>query len=160
MITQCDATIVLDIASIHEKHAVIEYLATFVEGQPPQVIMVDVDRLANVYKLRKPRQNSEFARIYENGGMIMIRIIALTDTLKEAHRTMIERIRSYRAPPICNAKGVSFRSVGRPIICVTTGEEYPNQRIAADALGIHQSAISRHMNGELKQAQGYVFKYK
>lgn len=153
-----DTSLVLDTRRVNSYFAVVEHLAAMSPGQPPQIIYVGCERLVDVYKMINARQNTEWARIYQSGGSVMVRIIALADERAEATRYAILHIRAMEAMPRCNNIGSTIRMIGRPVTC-SNGETYTSQKHAADVLGLSQSSVSRHMRGDLSHVRGYTFKY-
>ena len=46
----------------------------------------------------------------------------------------------------------------KPVMNVTTGEIYPSQAAAAEALGVDKTTVSAALRGRLKTVKGYVLK--
>ena len=156
---QCDASVVVDTRNVAETFVVFEHQVAFMPNQPPEVILVGSCRLMDLYKLRDPRNNSEWAEIFKRGGTVLVRIVAVSDNRLEAQRYAMQHMRSFPAMPRCNARGYNSRRVSRPIICHSNSQKYRSQKHASDEMGISQSVLSRHLAGELQHAGGHVFSY-
>jgi len=158
--TPTDTNIVIDTTRPTLIWCVYEHQCVLEPEKPPETILVGACRLTDCYKLIDGKTNSEWGRIYANGGAVLVRIIQLHDDALTAKRAAIAHIKTLPHPPRCNLRGVSMRGAKRPIICDQNGQEYATQGEAAEALGISQSGISRHMAGELAHVQGHTFHYR
>ena len=127
-------------------------------AHPPAVILVGACRLRDVYKLADGKMNTEWTRIFEHGGSLMVRIVGIGDDKNECVREAAMLMREHQ--PVCNLRGYTLRNVRRSIICLTNGRVYEGQQEAARDLGISQSAISRHLKGEQQHVAGFVFDYE
>ena len=154
-----DAAVVVETIRPFDMWCVYEHQVVMTEGEPPQVIMIGTCRLTEVYKLVDGKRNTEWGKIFRNGGSVLVRIRATSDDKREAYRYAQDLLRDSNPRPLCNLKGYNARMMGRRIECVNNGQTYRSQSEAAQALGLHQSSISRHMNGELEHAGGYRFVY-
>jgi len=159
MIAPHDTAIVIPSDSPWKMWACYEHQVTFEAGKPPEVIMVGVTKMCDVYRMAECRLNSEWQRIFAKGGHVMVRIIATGDDKPEMMRWAATHMRSLDKIPRCNLHGVSTRGYARPIRCENTGEVFASQKEACDALGIHQSAMSRHLGGGLGKVNDMVFRY-
>lgn len=155
---QCDTSIVIDTAA-REIWCVYEHHVQMSEGAPPEIILVGFCRLFDVYRLNDGRANSEWAGLFSNGGHVLVRVIATTLDRAEAVNFAGRHARSLEPMPRCNLRGFSMKGSSRPIRDMTTNKVYDSQKDAADELGISQSAISRHLRGDLKHVAGHVFCY-
>lgn len=157
-IIKTDTSIVLDTKTAYEQWCVYEHHAVLKEGDPPAVILVGACRLRDVYKLVDGKMNTEWTRIFEHGGSLMVRIVGIGDDKNECVREAAMLMREHQ--PVCNLRGYTLRNVRRSIICLTNGRVYEGQQEAARDLGISQSAISRHLKGEQQHVAGFVFDYE
>lgn len=125
---------------------------------PPEIIYVNACRLRDVFSMREARDNSEWFRMYQKGGGLLLHITMITVDRNEAIRSAIERVKSLPTMPRCNLHGFNMRTASRPIIC-SNGVTYQTQSEAAKALGVAQPHISRNLRGALKSVNGYTFAY-
>jgi dipeptidyl aminopeptidase/acylaminoacyl peptidase len=137
---------------------IYEHLATFEVGKPPVLIYVNACPLSEVYSLYDGRRNTEWIRMFSNGAPVHVRILDTTTTFYEARRKAADYIRTLREIPICNLRGINIKSTPQRIRC-SNGEVYETQKIAAAALGVQPSAISRHLRGVGKSVSGYTFEF-
>jgi hypothetical protein len=137
---------------------VYEHLATFEAGKPPVLIYVNACPLLDVYGFYDGRRNTEWIRMFSNGAHVQVRIIATALTPHEARRHAGEHIKAQPTIPICNLRGINIKSTPQRIRC-SNGEVYETQKIAAEALGVQGSAISRHLRGVGKSVSGYTFEF-
>lgn len=159
MISKCDATIILDTVDPWKTWCVYEHLAQLEAAKPPVVVLVGACKLHDLTRLTDGRRNSEWLRLFANGGSVMIRIVATTDIPVEARALAATHMRTYDPMPRCNLHGYSTKNSSTSIREETTGQVYSSQSAAGAALGISGSAISRHLRGDLKHVGGYVFRY-
>lgn len=129
-----------------------------VPGPEIAPIYVNACKLKDVFHLKDAHDNSEWVRMYKDGGAIMIHIIAVSDDRNEAMRAAIEHCKSYNPMPRCNLHGYNLKSVNRPILC-SNGVTYSTQAEASTALGVNQGNISRCLRGQLRTVGGYSFTY-
>lgn len=158
-ITKQDVSIVLDTDKPWEKWACYEHHVTFDPNAPPDIIMIGVCKLTDVYRMSEGRVNSEWMRIFARGGHVMVRIVAIGDDKVEMTRWASSHMRGQERIPRCNLHGVNQRGYSRPVRCENTGEVYESQREACEALGLHQSAMSRHLSGAIGKVGGMMFRY-
>lgn len=158
-IQKVDAALVIDIRRNNETWCVYEHQVVMKQGEPPETIMIGACRLVDLFHLRDGKTNSEWAQIFTNGGQVLVRIVATTLNRPDAFRHAAELVRDSRPAPRCNLLGYNMRSSRRPVICLNNGKRYETQRHAALELGIHESAISRHLRGFSDAAQGMKFAY-
>lgn len=114
--------------------------------------------LQHVYTFSQMTGNSEWRKLYHPERMITIYIRAIGDKLscmQEATKTL----REMPTMPHCNLRGVNSYAISIPLIC-SNGETYQSQAEAARILGLNQSALSKHLRGELMQVKGYTFARK
>lgn len=154
-----DAAIIMDTVNPAESWCVFEHQVVLSQGEPPTVILIGACRLTEVYRLMDGKTNTEWMRIFRGGGSIMVRIIATTMDRHLAFRHAQDLVRKAEPKPICNIRGYSIRGQARAVICLNNGQRYSTQAEAAAALGIHASALSRHMRGDLSHAGGLRFVY-
>lgn len=154
-----DAAIIVDTRRAGETWCVYEHQAVMREGEPPETIMVGACRLVDVYHLRDGKTNSEWTQIFANGGHVLVRVVATSLNRQDAFRVAAEMVRDSRPQPRCNLLGYNVRGARRPVICLNNGKRYETQLHAAAELGIHASAISRHLRGHASRAQGMQFVY-
>jgi hypothetical protein len=153
-----DCSLILD-TQAHPSQAwcAFEHIAALEPGAPPAVIFVGACRLIEVYRLADGRTNSEWTKIYANGGTVQVRIIATGDRL-DVMRHAQRHARTFDPLPRCNMYGYNVRGASRAIRC-SNGQTYPTQRDAALALGVSQSAISQQLDGKLLSVRGFTFSY-
>ena len=156
---KCDASLVLDAKRSSENWCVFEHQVMMQADEPPQVILVGACRLLEVFKLTDGRGNSDWTEIFKNGGSVLVRILAITYDRQEAFREAARLARDMDPRPRCNLVGYNLRGKSRAVVCLNNGERYVTQTEAAEKLGIHGSAISRHLKGDLSHAQGFKFAY-
>lgn len=125
---------------------------------PPHVVYVNACRLVDVFKMREARDNSEWLRMFANGGGIVLHFLCITDDRNEAMRVAIERCKSLPTMPRCNLHGYNMHKAPRKIIC-SNGATYKSQNEAAKLLNISQGNLSKHLRGELTSVSGYTFAY-
>lgn len=159
MIIQTDNAMILDTVKPWEQYCTYEHHVSFDPEKPPEVIMVGMCKLVDVYRMADGRTNSEWGRIFGKGGQVMIRIIAIGDVRAEMAKYAANHMRSLPKIPRCNLHGISTRGYSRPIRCENNGTVYASQREACEALGLHQSSMSRHLAGGLSKIGGMVFSY-
>lgn len=158
-ITKADTAMIVDTRKPGDLYCAYEHHVTFSEGSPPEVIMVGACKLADVYRMLDGKANSEWQRIFAQGGHVMVRIIAVGDERMEMMRWAMTHMRSLPTIPRCNLHGVSTKGSARPVRCENTGVTYQSQRDACEQLGIHSSSMSRHLSGQLAKVSGMVFRY-
>lgn len=154
-----DAAIVIDTRRNNETWCVFEHQVTMREGEPPETILISACRLIDVFQLRDGKTNSEWSKIFAAGGHVLVRIVATSLNRSDAFRIAAEMVRDSKPVPRCNLLGYNMRSNRRPVICLNNGKRYETQQHAALDLGIHASAISRHLLGKADTAQGMKFAY-
>ena len=159
-IAKVESSVIINTKDPMGIYCAYEHLAAFEPGKPPQVILVGSCKLADVYRLVDGLRNSEWCKIFQHGGSVMVKIIATGNDRIEMTRFATQHMRTFSDIPRCNLFGYASRSAGRALECVTNGEIYANQAAAAAALGLSASMISRHMRGDLKTVGGHVFRYK
>lgn len=125
---------------------------------PPQIVYVNTCKLTDLFKLADARDNSEWFKMFANGGGIMIHLLLITDSRHRAVETAIARAKSLTPMPRCNLHGWNMKTSARPILC-SNGKTYSTQREAADELKLDQGNLSKHLRGELKTVGGYTFAY-
>jgi hypothetical protein len=125
---------------------------------PPHIIYVNACKLIDVFKLAEARDNSEWFRMFANGGAMMIHLLLITDSRHRAVETAIARAKSLPTMPRCNLHGWNMKTAARPILC-SNGKTYSTQREAADDLHLDQGNLSKHLRGKLKNVGGYTFAY-
>jgi len=154
-----DASIVVDTQRNAETWCVYEHQAVLTPNEPPETIMIGACRLTHVYLMQDGKTNSEWNNIFANGGHVLVRIVATAPTRADAFRAAADRIRALPQPPRCNMLGYSLRTKRQAVVCINNGKTYETQQDAAMELGIHASAISRHLRGHSNGAGGYRFAY-
>lgn len=159
-IVKADSSLAVDTKSARGLWCVFEHLAQFVADKPPEVIFVSVCKLSEVYRLIEGVRNSEWNRIFAEGGTVMVRIVATTEEKHEAQRYAVQHMRTLEKHPRCNLHGVLQHGRTRPIMEIESKIVYASQTDAASKLAISASAISRHLNGQLSHVNGYTFEYK
>ena len=159
MITKTDSAIIVETGDTSKTWCVYEHHVILTPGEPPETIMIGACRLCDVYNLSDGKKNSEWIRIFEKGGTVLVRIVATTPEKTFANRHAMKLLKEMENKPRCNIFGYDLRHSSRAIKCVQSGERYATQSAAALALGIPASSISRHLNGELKTAGGFNFHY-
>lgn len=112
-------------------------------------------RLNDVFTLNDARQNSAWQTATASDQPLTVSVVAL-GTKQEMMRTAAHRVKTMR--PYANIHGLNHRGFQRKISC-SNGQTYQSQIEAAQILGISQSQISRHMNGEFRHVRGLVFKW-
>lgn len=155
---QPENNVIVDVKRALVDWCAYEHWATLQPGQPPQCIFVGATRLVDVYKLNDGRNNSQWAKIFANGGSVLIKIIATGADRSEIINAAVRASRSHEPAPICNIQGFNMAGSLRRIAC-SNGEIYDNQAHAAMALGTHQSAISRHLGGHSAHVKGHTLTY-
>lgn len=147
-----------DVNSAEKLWCVYEHWSNAGDGQPPRLIYINACRLTDTFRFKDARDNSEWFRIYQNGGAIMVNIVLITEDRNEATRQAIERCKAQPTIPQCNLHGWNMRTAARPILC-SNGVTYQTQAEAATALNLAQSNISRCLRGQLNSVGGYRFAY-
>jgi hypothetical protein len=158
VITPADTSLVMSTSAKVRLWCVYEHLATFEAGKPPVLVYVNACPLLDVYGFYEGRRNTEWIRMFSNGAHVQVRIIGTTTTFHDARQFAAEHIKAQATIPICNLRGINIKSTPQRIRC-SNGEVYETQKIAAAALGIHASAISRHLRGIGKTVSGYTFEF-
>ncbi len=158
-IHSADCSLVVAVQETADQYCAYEHHLIVTPGQPPEIIMVGSCKLTDVYRLIDGKTNSDWAGIFANGGSVMVRIIAVGDNKVDMRRFAATHARSLPKMPRCNQHGYNVRGITRRIIC-NNGIEYESQAKAAMELGISQSAISRHLRGELGSVNGFTFFYQ
>lgn len=154
-----DCALIVDVRQTATTYCIFEHHLQITPGQPPEIIMVGMSKLADVYKLIDGKTNSDWAAIFANGGSVMVRIIATCTDKSEARRAAAVHYRTLNPAPRCNIHGFNVRGISRKILC-NNGVEYDSQLAAAEELNLSQSAISRHLRGELASVGGFRFNYR
>lgn len=157
-ITPTDSSLIMTTTARVQTWCVYEHLAQFEVGKPPVLVYVNACPLADVYSLFEGRRNTEWIRMFRNGAHVQVRIIATAPTPHEARRFAGEHIKAQPSIPICNLRGVNIKSTPQRVRC-SNGEVYETQKVAAEALGLQASAISRHLRGVGKSVSGYTFEF-
>ena len=153
-----DSSLIIATSVKANQWCVYEHLAQFEPGKPPEVVFVNACKVLNVYRMTEGRRNTEWQRMFSGGAQIQVRIVAVTDDKYEAIRYIAKHVATLPELPRCNLRGVSTKGVARPILC-SNGKTYKTQTDAADDLGIHASAISRHIRGYGRTVNGYTFEF-
>lgn len=154
-----DCALIVDVHRSANTYCVFEHHLQIAPGQPPEIILVGMSRLTDIYKLIDGKTNSDWAAIFANGGSVMVRIVATSTDKSEARRAAAVHARSLNPAPRCNIHGFNVRGISRKIMC-NNGVEYDSQLAAAEELNLSQSAISRHLRGELAHVGGFRFYYR
>lgn len=157
-ITPTDSSLIMTTAARVQTWCVYEHLATFEAGKPPVLVYVNACPLADVYSLFDGRRNTEWIRMFSNGAHVQVRIVGLATTFHEARKAAADHIKAQPTIPICNLRGINIKSTPQRIKC-SNGEVYETQKVAAAALGLQASAISRHLRGIGKAVSGYTFEF-
>lgn len=157
-ITPADSNLTITTDVRAQLWCVYEHLATFEVGKPPVIIYVNACPLTEVYSLFDGRRNTEWIKMFSNGAHVQVRIIGTTPIFHEARQAAADHIRAQPTIPICNLRGVNMKSTPQRVRC-SNGKVYETQRIAAGALGLQASAISRHLRGIGKTVAGYTFEF-
>lgn len=158
-ITKADTSLILDTSRPGDLFCAYEHRATLTPGAPPEIIMVGACKLADAYRMIDGKTNSEWLRIFAQGGQVMVRIIATGNNRVEITRWAMGHMRSLPTIPRCNLYGLSMRGSARPVRCENTGEVYKSQRDACEQLGIQNSTMSRHLSGQVPKVNGMIFRY-
>jgi hypothetical protein len=158
-VNKFDASIVVDVRRQSETWCVYEHQVVMSPGEPPETILIGACRLADVYRLTDGKTNSEWQNMFANGGHVLVRIVATTLNRSDAYRSAADIVRSSQPIPRCNLLGYNLRGMRKPIICLNNGKRYETQLQASQELGIHCSAISRHLRGQGNSAGGFKFAY-
>lgn len=140
-------------------HCVFEHSMQSTPNDPPQKLFVSACKLTDLLTMREAINNSEWARVTNNGKHpIIITIIAICNTALEANRAAFTYMQSLPEWPHCNKHGFNLDRSSRRIMC-SDGREFNNQDEAARAIGCTPSALSQHMRGKLPHVKGYRFEY-
>lgn len=158
IVMQPENQVIVDVRGALTDWCAFEHWATLAEGKPPECILVGACRLVDLFKMNDGRNNSEWTRIFANGGSVMIRVIATSPDRSAIMNAAIRASKQYDPIPRCNLVGYVLQGALRRIHC-SNGEIYDNQQHAARALGATQSAISRHLNGHLAHVKGHRLHY-
>lgn len=158
-VQKLDASVIVDTRRNNDTWCIYEHQAVMKQGEPPVTIMIGACRLVDVFHLRDGKTNSEWSKIFANGGHVLVRIVGTTLNRSDAFRVAAEMVRDSAPQPRCNLLGYNMRTNRQPVICLSNGKRYETQRHAAHELGIHESAISRHLRGLANSAQGFKFAY-
>lgn len=156
--TQPENNIIVDVKRSLVDWCAFEHIATLKADEPPQTIFVGACKLVDVFKLQDGKSNSQWAKIYAQGGNVLLRILATGPDRSEIINYAVKVARAYNPQPLCNLHGYTMAGSLRRIAC-SNGETYDNQAHAATALGTHQSAISRHLQGHSAHVKGHVLTY-
>lgn len=155
---QPENSFIMDVKGSLTHWCAFEHWATLKAGEPPQCIFVGACRLIDVMRLTEARNNSQWSKIFANGGSIMLRILATGAKRADVINYAVKAARSHDPQPICNTHGYTLFGALRRVAC-SNGETYENQAHAARALGTHQSSISRHLQGHSAHVKGHVLTY-
>lgn len=155
---QPDNNLIVDVRRALVDWCAFEHWATLQPGQPPECILVGACRLVDLFKMNDGRNNSQWAKIFANGGSVMIRVLATGADRSEIINHAVRASRSHDPQPVCNIHGYNMQGALRRIAC-SNGDTYDNQEHAARALGAHQSAVSRHLAGHLAHVKGHTLTY-
>lgn len=158
ILVQPENNVIVDVKRAVTDWCAFEHWATLKPGEPPQCILVGACKLVDIFKLSDGRNNSQWVKIFANGGSVMIRILATGNQRSEIINHAIRASRSHNPAPLCNIQGYNMTGALRRIVC-SNGEVYDNQAHAAQALGTHQSAISRHLLGHSSHVKGHTLTY-
>ena len=159
MIQKCDSALIMDTTHPVDEWCVFEHQVVLKEGEPPTVILIGACKLGEVYRLMDGKTNTEWCKIFKTGGSVMVRIVATTSNKGEAMRYAQDLVRTIEPTPICNKQGFNLRGTSRAVRCLNNDTRYNTQHEACLALGLHQSAMSRHLRGELSHVGGMRFVY-
>lgn len=155
---QPENSVIIDVKRALVDWCAFEHIATLKAGEPPQTIFVGACRAVDVYKLQEGKSNSQWAKIYAQGGNVLLRILATGPDRSEIINYAVKVARGYNPPPVCNLHGYTMAGALRRIAC-SNGEVYDSQAHAAAALGTHQSAVSRHLQGHSAHVKGHTLTY-
>ena len=140
-------------------HCAFEHSMPINPGEPPRCIFVSACKLSDLFTMREAINNSEWARMTNNGKVpVIVTILAITNTALEATRVAFAHMQSLPEWPHCNKHGYNLDRASRRIKC-SDGREFNNQEEAARAINCTPSAISQHMRGKLAHVKGYRFEY-
>jgi hypothetical protein len=156
-ITPCDSSLIINVRPEAPIWAAFEYQASLEPGTPPTVIYVGAAILADVYRLVEGRTNSEFVKLFANGGHVLVRIIATGERI-EIIRFAQQHMRTFDPMPRCNVHGFNIKGISKAVMC-SNGKTYPSQTEAARDLGVSQSAISQCLGGKISHVNGLTFSY-
>jgi hypothetical protein len=152
------ASTIIDPNLVEKMWCAYEHLMQFDDGEPPKVIYVNFCKLLDVHRLAQARRNTEWIRLTEGNRLVIVRVIATSQDRLLVQRHASEHMRAFSPMPICNAKGFVATAQRRKLYC-SNGQQYDTQQQAAQALGISQSAVSKHLKGNLNHVAGYVFSF-
>lgn len=154
-----DASVIVETKDTRSIWCVYEHQAVLTVGDPPVTVFIGASRLMEVFHMNDARRNSEWRKMFDKGGQVLVRIVGITHDRAEAFRVASEMIRNNDVRPRCNALGYNTSGARRPIVCLENGKRYESQLAAAEDLGIYSSTISRQLRGLANTAQGFRFAY-
>lgn len=152
------AALIIDPREIPATWCVYEHLMQMDDDGPPVVIYVNACKLLELYRLGQGKQNTEWVNITKHGRPIIIKVVATGTDRMVIQRHAMKHLRSMSPMPMCNLRGFSLAGRARTVYC-SNGKTYNSQDQAAQELGISQSAISKHLRGDLQQVRGLIFSY-
>lgn len=158
IVMQPENSLIVDVRTSLTDWCAFEHWATLQADRPPQCILVGACRLVDLYKMNDGRNNSQWSKIFANGGSVMIRVLAVGKDRSEILNLAVRTSRAHDPQPVCNFHGFNMIGALRRISC-SNGDFYDNQEHAARALGASQSAVSRHLAGHSRHVKGHMLTY-
>lgn len=117
-----------------------------------QVLYIGCEKLKTIPTLRECKRHS-CGQLPQD---ITLELVAPVATLEEGME-MVETLKTL-TPPRYARRQLQY---GRPVVCVETGQRYPNAHQAAIANEVNYSYMHYHLQGatSYKQCKGLTFKY-
>jgi len=135
---------------------VVEYQVYF--APVPETMLITAVKLSEAFTFAEAQRNSEWRKWVTDQHTVLTTIRGV-GTREECQRKSTDIIMGMPTRPRCNLYGYNAFAQIRPLEC-SNGKVYQTQAEAAQDTGTAQSAISRHLKGELKQVKGLIFRYK
>lgn len=139
--------------SIGKTWTVMRYSIPGDNGSPPMVMSIVATPWANALTMSDAAKNSEWIKHMVVDRPVIAEIVMAgtqQDCIIYASRLIGQ------TQPHCNKHGFAMTAGTSRLQC-SNGQIYENQSAAALALGVAQSAISKHLKGELRAVKGYTF---
>lgn len=159
IVIQPKNSMVVDVHGTNALWCSYEHWAVLTPGEKSMCIYIGCCKLTDLFRMKDPRTNSYWTKLFKNGGSVEVRVLATSESQSDMVKHSIRTLRGYHPKPVCNIHGISMRSSHRKLLC-SNGQTYKNQQDAAIALGIQQTSISRHLQGKVGSVQGYTFAYQ
>lgn len=132
---------------------VMRYSIPGENGAPPMIMSIIATPWVRALTMVDAAKNSEWIKYMAIDRPVIAEIV-MTGTQQEC--VIYASKLAGQTQPHCNRYGFVLTAKTSRLLC-SNGQTYENQTDASQALGLAQSAISKHLRGELVAVKGLTF---